>query len=57
MILQGPNNGFKYLRRAYGIECFYKIINNQNHHPKIKIYLKIEYIKKREVVYPTIKLE
>lgn len=52
--LIGPNNSTNYLARSYGRSCFYFIINNHNHHPDNKKYVKFSPLIKREVVYPSI---
>ena len=56
LILPGPQNGYKYIKRAYGILSFFFIINFNNHHPENKKYYKFSLLTKREVVYPTIDL-
>ena len=55
LILNGPNNGYEFLKRAYGISCFYIIYNLHNHHPNNISYFKCSLLLYREVVYPNIK--
>ena len=51
LILSGPNNCKIYLKRSYGLSCFYFIYNFHNH--VNKKYSKFSPLLKREVVYPS----
>lgn len=51
LILSGPNISTKYLKRSYGLSCFYFIKSFQNH--TNKKYSKYSPLLKREVVYPS----